>query len=252
MTTISSKQLNDEGCSLLSRGSFSEGLEVFQKALVALKREIHEGNHLCESRKDTKQSLNNLEQAHCNGPHCFSGDFVAATLPAAGTFHHHSDPFWIYARPLFMPEWVASSDNVQTFLVSASFTVCFNIALTSHLQGMEQWFEGDSDAADHSLWVAKKMYNLTLGQLRNEDEEFLTYIRNDFLVAVIVNNLIHVHATLREDAPAMFYSEQLLTILFYFAITGVLAKVGAMSAHDSFMENATLLTMKSIAVAAAA
>lgn len=236
MTFTTPSMLNDEGCLLLSHGSFSAGLEAFKKALVAFKRQIQQGG----STEDSTQSQTNLSPEQSNGTCRYGGDFFAGSILAAASTQYQAERFWIYCRPLLM----------QGSGVADALSVSFNVALASHLLGVQQMLEGDSDAAKHSFSVAMNMYNFILRQI-NSDQTLLVN-SHELLYAAIFNNLAHVHAALGEDAHAVTYAQQLLKVLFYFVDSGILEETEEISTHNSFMENAFLLTLKFSVPAAAA
>ena len=132
------------------------------------------------------------------------------------------------------------------------FTVSFNVALAAHLQGIQDSIDGDMDAAQQSFVIAFKMYNLTLQQSSQGNEDPPVNTRNDLIFAAIFNNLAHVYAALDEDDYSVAAANQLLKALFFLVDSGRITSSQEVETHDAFMKNACLLTMDTRAIAAAA
>jgi hypothetical protein len=52
---------------------------------------------------------------------------------------------------------VTNSSGQEMWSTSSAFTISFNVALASHLHGVEQALKGDNVLASHSFMVAMKM-----------------------------------------------------------------------------------------------
>jgi hypothetical protein len=250
MTTINSMELNERACFLLSQGSVSEGLHLFKLALSALKNEIKElSTDLNLSDAHTRP----LYQEH-DGTAGTTGAFFGWLLPAPEACKGECERFWIYSQPLSMQRITNSSACDKWSNHSDAFTVSFNVALASHLQGMEQEVGGDSNAASHSFMVAMNMYYLTLRQCQTNHTRNRAIFNtlNDHVYAAIFSNLAHVHVMLGEPYRSTAVAEQLLKTLFYLVDSGRMTSVREVSIHQLLLENAYCLLIASSNSAAAA
>jgi hypothetical protein len=250
MTTISSFELNERACFLLSQGSVSEGLALFKKALSALKREIKDRamdlpvadtpqKPLCENKEATA------------GP---TGACFCWLIPAPMACKEELSRFWIYSRPLSMQRVTNGSACVMWSNHSNAFTISFNVGLASHLRGVEQAMEGDNGAATHSFQVAMKLYKLALCQCQEnyQDSSASFNTLNDHVYAAIFSNLAHVHAMLGEIRESTAFANQLLKTLFYLVDSGRVSTVLEATTHKLLLENAHCILMASSNSAAAA
>jgi hypothetical protein len=238
MNTVSSTELNQRGCFLLSQGSVSEGLKVFKKALSVLKREIDETPQepFYEVHKPTAGT---------------TGAYICWLVPAPKASNKGHERFWIFSRPLSM-HTVTNSSGEEMWSTSDAFTISFNVALASHLHGVEQALEGDNDRASHSFMVAMKMYNLTLSQANDTRTGAIFNALSDHLYAAIFSNLAHVYAMLGETSYSSAFAGQLLKTLFYLAGSGRVTTVEEVTTHKLLLENAHCLLMAPSTSAAAA
>lgn len=250
MTALGSMTLNDRGCFLLSQGCVSEGLEMFKKALSALKSEVQ------DHEDDLNLSFEKPQKAIYRDCEATADDFCCWLVPVAAPISskNRQEPFWIYSCPLCIqgqgvPDGTAAA--VRSF-ASDAFTVSLNVALASHLRAVEQVMDGDCDEASHSFLVAMKMYNLTLRQANNVDAAMFFNSRNDHVYAAIFNNLTHVHAMLGEPSHSLAHAEQLLGTLFYLLDSGRVVSAREAKAHSLFLQNAHFLLMAPSSSAAAA
>jgi hypothetical protein len=240
MTAGSSMLLNERACLLLSQGSVSEGLALFKKALSVLKNEIEDRSSDLLHSDATQNALYKEHNA------------TAGTTGASYFWEH--ERFWVYSRPLSMQRETNGSACVMWNYHSDAFTLTFNVALASHLKGIEQEMGGHYDAASHFFMVAMKMYNLTLCQCQTNYEEngVISNTLNDHIYAAIFNNLAHVEAMLGEISHSTAFAEQLLTTLFYLVDSGRVRTVRETMTHKLLLENAHCLLMASSNCAAAA
>jgi hypothetical protein len=250
MTTVSSKELNERACFLLSQGSVSEGLELFKKALTVRKTEIKDRpTNLRLS--DTAQKPLSQEPDTTAG---MTGEHSCGFLPAHITCTTEHERFWIYSHPLSMqrvPQSLACAMLNENLDV---FTLFFNVALASHLQGVEEERGGRYDAAHHSFSVAMKMYNLTLCQFHGSysiNGAILNTL-NGHAYAAILGNLAHVHAMLGEMSQSVRFADHLLTTLFYLMDSGRVTTAREVLTHKLLLENTHCLLMASSNSAAAA
>jgi hypothetical protein len=249
MTTVSSMALNERGRSLLLEGSVSEGLELFKEALSVLKNEImHRSTEVYISDAPQKPLYQHEATAGTTGA-------FLDLLPASEVYMKEHKRFWIYALPLSIQR-LRNGLRCDTWSNDLdAFTISFNVALASHLQGVEQEMGGYNDAARHSFMVAMKMYSLTLCQCQaiyKSSGVTISNTMNDHVYAAIFNNLVHVHAMLGERHQSMVYAEELLKTLFYLVDSGRVTTVREATTHKLLLENAHCLLMKSSNSAAAA
>jgi tetratricopeptide (TPR) repeat protein len=237
MCIVTSMDLNERGCSLLSQGRVSEGLQVFKKALFMLKKETHSAQ------------MKPLVRGH-QSTVAWTGAWFCWLIPTPIPSKGH-ERFWIFSRPLSMQR--ATDDSGYVFFSNSdAFTISFNAALASHLQGVEQEFEGDYDLARHSFLVAVKMYNVTLCQANSKKSGVIFSTLSDHLYAVIFSNLAHVYAMLGKTKNSLAFAEQLLKILFYLVCCGRVPTRKMASTHKLLLENAHCLLMSPSNSAAAA
>jgi hypothetical protein len=244
MTTVSSMALNERGCSLLLQGSVSEGLESFKKALSVLKNEIKDrltDLHLSDA---PRKPLYQHESTAGTTGRCF------CLLPTPVAYKKENERFWIFTCPLSIPRVTNGSACALWSNDSDVFTISFNVALGSHLQGVEQEMRRDYAAASHSFIVAMKMYNLSLSQCKSNGTIFSAL--NDHIYAAIFNNLCHVHVMLGERRQSTAYAEELLKIWFYLVDSGHATNEREAATHQLLLENACCLLMTSSNSAAAA
>jgi hypothetical protein len=251
MTTVSSMALNDRACFLLSQGYVSEGLELFKKALSVLKNEIRDqSTGSLNSVAQQKPQYQEREAAAVTNDAGLFGWLTPA--PKACTKEHGR--FWIFSHPLSMQRVKHGSACAMWSNHADVFTISFNVALASHLQGCEQEVKGDHDAACHSFIVAIKMYNLTLYQCQAEDKINMAMVNtlNGHVYAAIFNNLAHIHAMLGKRRQSTAYAEQLLKTLVYLVDSGRVTTFREATTHKLLLENAQCLLMTSSISAAAA
>jgi hypothetical protein len=247
MTPVSSMALNERACSLLSQGNASDGLELFKKALSVLKNEITlRSTGLLLSDEPQNSSYQEQEATDGVAEACFY-----RLLPAPKACKNESQRFWMYSHPLSMQRATIGSACAMWSIHSNVFTLSFNVALASHLQGVEQEMGGDNDAARHSYLVAVRMYNLTLCQCQAiyKKNGAILNILNDHMCVAIFNNLVHVHAMSYQSTA---YAELLLKTLFYLVDSGRVTTVREAANHQMLLENACCLLMTSSNSAAAA
>lgn len=246
MNLTTAMALNDQGCFLLSQSCVSEALEVFKRALSALKKETQ--------GRPTDSLLSNpplKNLYHEDGT--ASCDFTCSLIVVPSSFQkQQQERYKIYSRPLSIQAVPSTSSSFVRCTASDAFTISYNVALASHLQGVEQAMEGECDAASHSLLVAQKLYNLTLQQANYKQDCGIANTRNDHIFAAIFNNLAHVHAMLGEGSHCLAYAQQLIKTLFYLLESGRVSSPQEVSAHKMFLENAHCLLMAPNVSAAAA
>jgi hypothetical protein len=251
MNTVSSMELNERGCLLLSQGNVSEGLEVFKKALSVLRKEINDRSRGQLLSVSARKPLYKQHVATAGT----TGACLCWCIPFSKASEKEYELFWIFTRPLTM-QMQANDSGRATWSKSDAFTISFNVALASHLQGVEQALDGDYNLASHSFVVAMKMYELTLSQAKNGaifntlNHHFNTL--NDHLYAAIFSNLSHVHAMLGETSHSVAFAEQLLKTLFYLVDSGRVTTVQEATTHKLLLENAYCLLMAPSNSAAAA
>jgi hypothetical protein len=236
------------------QGSMTEGLELFKKALSVLKNEIKDRltdlnkSDLHMSDAPQKPRYQHEEIDGINGA-CF------CLLPTPEAYVKEHKRFWIFSCPLSMQKGTNGSSSANRWSNdSDAFTLSFNVALASHLQGIEQEMRDDYAAATHSFTVAMKMYTLSLcqGQAIYKSNGVIFHTLNDHVYAAIFNNLAHVHAMLGEKRQSLAYAEQLLKTLFYLVDSGRVTTVREATTHKLLLENAQCLLMTSFISAAAA
>lgn len=236
-----SMTLNDRGCLLLTAGDVSGGLEAFKAALPELKREIQAHSTILLPASSSKTSLYQDRETH-NG----SADFCACPILDPLTLSRRETNFRLYTNPL--PIQLGMRNGA-----SDAFTVTFNVALATHMQGIEHFLRKDSDAANHSFLVSSMMYRLTLHQSNCvESDALIVNTRNDHVYAAIFNNLAHVYAMLGNVHDSQTYADQLLKTLFYLVDSGRVISPQEMATHKAFMKNGHDLTMASLTPAKAA
>jgi hypothetical protein len=247
MNAVSTIDLNERGCFLLSQGRLSEGLEAFKKALAVLKREIYERSTDLLLSDTSQKSFHQEHEATART----TGQCISGLIPTPNASTREHERFWIFSRPLSMQ--VATEGSVLALCSNSdAFTISFNVALGSHLHGVEQAMEGDNDRASHSFMVAMKMYNLTLSQAKYKRSGVILNTLNDHLYAAIFNNLAHVHAMLGETSHSTVFAEQLLKTLFYLIGSGRVNTVQEATTHKLLLKNAHCLLMAPLNSAAAA
>jgi hypothetical protein len=172
-------------------------------------------------------------------------DATAETTGASCFWEH--ERFLVYSCPLSMQRETNGSSCVMWNYHSDAFTLSFNVALATHLQGIEQEMGGHYDAANHSFMVAMKMYNLTLCQCQTNYEKNggILNTLNDHVYAAIFSNLAHMHAMLGEISHSTAFTEQLLTTLFYLVDSGRVRTVRETMNHKLLLENAHYVLMAS-------
>jgi hypothetical protein len=247
MTKVSSMDRNERGCFLLSEGKFSEGLVEFKKALSALKSEIKEWSRDLHPTDNPRKPLcQELEVTPRT-----TGEYFSLLIPTTKAYKEEYESFWIFSHPLAM-ERVTGGSELGMYCNSDAFTISFNVALASHLHGVEQALEGSNDHARHSFMVAMKMYNLTLCQANynRHGGEFNTL--NGHLIAAIFSNLSHVHVMLGETIHSTLFAEQLLKTLFYLVVSGRVISPQDAATHKLLLENAYCRLMAPLNSAAAA
>jgi hypothetical protein len=253
MTSVSFIELNESACLLLSQGSVSKGLDLFKKALSALKIEI-QGQSTDLTLLPSEASLKLLYQEEQQATVGTVGGCFCCLLPATKASKKEHERFWIYSRPLSMQRVTDCSECLMWRNHFDVLTISFNVALASHLQGLEQELGGDSNAANHSFKVAMKMYTLTLCQCQASYQKHGVIFNKliDHVYAAILSNLAHVYVMLGEMSQCTAYAEQLLKALFYLMDSGRVTTTREATTHNLLLENAHCLLMASSNSAAAA
>jgi hypothetical protein len=247
MNTFTSIELNQRGCFFLSQGSVAEGLKEFKKALSVLKKELNDQSKDVLHLHSAPKPLYHEHEVTAGT----SGDWFCWLIPAPEVSKQERERFWIFSRPLSMQRVVEGSGHILCSNADV-FTISFNVALASHLQGVEQELEGDYDQAIDSFIVAVKMYQLTLSQANYERNGSTINILSGELYAAIFNNLAHVHAMSSESIHSTAFAEQLLQTLFYLVLSGHVTTVHEVTTHKMLLENAHCLLMSPSNSAAAA
>jgi hypothetical protein len=252
MTSVSSVELNERACFLLSQGRVSEGLELFKKALSILKKEIKNGSmSTVMFHSNTPRNSNYQEHETTAG---IAEACLCCLVPVPKACKKELERFWIYSRPLSMLRVTNGSTYSLWSNHSDALTISFNVALASHLRGVEQVMGGDLDAASHSFIVAMRMYKLALCQCQassNKTGAILNTL-NDLVYAAIFNNLAHVHVMLGDSSQSTVFAEQLLKTLFYLVDSRLVTTIREVTTHKLLFENAYCLLMASFNSAAAA
>jgi tetratricopeptide (TPR) repeat protein len=246
MNTVSSRELNQRGCFLLSQGSVSEGLIEFKKALFVLKNEIDQAMDLLPSHSPPL-SLYREHEATAGKIKDWSGWLI----PAPKVSKQDHERFWIFSCPLAMPIVEQAAGNVMRSN-SDVFTISFNVAVASHLLGVEQEFQGEYDKAIDAFLVAMKMYHLTLRLPSDTNFGVTSNLPSDELYAAIFNNLTHVHSMIGESIHSKAFAEQLLKHLFYLVDSGRVRSVQDIATHEVLFENVHCVLLSPSNSAAAA
>jgi hypothetical protein len=179
------------------------------------------------------------------------GECISGLIPTPNASKREHERFWIFSRPLSI-HMATEGSGLAMWSNSDAFTISFNVALGSHLNGVEQALEGNNDLASRSFMAAMKMYNLTLTQANYRRSGVIFNTLNDHLYAAIFSNLAHVHAMLGETSHSTVFAEQLLKTLFYLMGSGRVNTVPEATTHKLLLENAHCLLTAPLNSAAAA
>jgi hypothetical protein len=237
--------LNNQGCEDLDQGNRAAALGHFRSALSALKGIIH-GQR--QNEKDTSTASFTGRHHLLQMPlHLIGGDIA----PAAFT----NSQFFIYSRAMRMTPGVQfSEDQTENCTVFTSFVV-FNLALTLHLQGLENYCKNSLQKA-HSLYSHAHQLIYSIINHYCEQGRPTENAAFDLFVMALLNNtaLIYVECSEYGRAGSAFQSMSRYARVSSFFHGQLASRRGEMvlKSVDNMLLNATFLKFNTVSAAAAA
>ncbi len=227
--------LNNEACSLILNGSNGGGaIQLLNSALVAMKRGIqaeqsngsgvyNQQSQLSSLHPETKGMENKsrvgrgnsfwsefapmearllqskaIIKTPCNPHHPSYRNISSDAIPSSSSMH-------IFIRPLMM----RMEHEDASFYVS-SMIVLFNLALASHVMGIQLLGRADRKGTAGVFRQANSLYRLTLQLNRAQEGDRR---RSPLMYTIILNNLSHTHRVLGEPNETLECDRSLLTAL---------------------------------------
>lgn len=243
MTIQAVANLNNEACSLISKGSCVDAIQFLNSALVTMKAEIRATESNCSYEKDD----DGIEtQLHFGSESSIWSNFTAMEshlFQLTAIMRTSSEPHHPFNRNCGTQERLPSFLPMQTIYVrplmillrhqdasvyELSMIITFNLALASHIAGIQMLTQPgihDSDVLNDgeeqhvlvmhrkgldALSQASKLYQLTL-QILTANHTNLP--ENRLMYPIILNNLSHTHRILDEPIQATECDQGLLRAL---------------------------------------
>ncbi len=229
--------LNNDACSLILNGSNGGGaIQLLNSALVAMKRGIIEAEQSNSSGVHNQQSqLSNLHpdtegmenKSRVGRGSSFWSEFApmeARLLQSKAIAKTPCDPYHPSYRNI-SPEAIPASSSMYTIFIRplmmlmehedaslyvSSMIVMFNLALASHIMGIQLLGSNDRKGAADAIRQANRLYRLTLQVYRSQEGDRR---RSPLMYPIILNNLSHTHRVLGEPSEALECDRALLTAL---------------------------------------
>lgn len=162
--------LNNNGVQHLQDGISGDGIESFQRAAVIMKAY-------------SDQAID-WPQTSLFG-HNHKAGFSFGSAGPGGQSKVHCDQSYVYNRPLIIVTDLdgVSEDHLQWFVLTATTSIIFNLALSWHLHG-------NATGKSMLLTKASHLYNLVINVIDNAETVDESYA---VLECVALNNLAQIH-----------------------------------------------------------